>query len=151
MSGSCSGRRVTSTRSSPTSKDRSRVFTTMLELTHGYAVVRLTGNEARAVLSKLCPVDLSARAAPNGAALRTSLAGMVVGVVRDDVDDELSFLVYCERSSGQYLFDVLMEAGASSPWTWTVTRKWRFDVPAGQWEARGVTPGMTGNGRMKGV
>ena len=37
---------------------------------------------------------------------------MIVGVVRDDVDDEASFLFYCERSSGQYLYDVLMEAGA---------------------------------------
>ena len=36
---------------------------------------------------------------------------MVVGVVRDDVDEEASFLVYCERSSGQYLFDVLVDAG----------------------------------------
>ena len=34
-------------------------FSTMLEMTHGYAVVRLTGNEVGAVLSKLSPVDLS--------------------------------------------------------------------------------------------
>ena len=69
MSGSCSVRRVTSTRYSPTSKRlQSASFTTMLEVTHGYAVVRLTGNEVGAVLSKLCPVDLSARAAPNGTA-----------------------------------------------------------------------------------
>jgi heterotetrameric sarcosine oxidase gamma subunit len=87
------------------------IFTTMLGVTHGYAVVRLTGNEATAALSKLCPVDLSGRAAPNGTSVRSSVAGMVVGVVRDDVDDEASFLVYCERSSGQYLYDVLIDAG----------------------------------------
>ena len=87
-------------------------FATMLEMTHGYAVVRLTGEEAGVVVSKLCPVNLSERAAPNGTVVRTLFAGMIVGVVRDDVDDEASFLFYCERSSGQYLYDVLMEAGA---------------------------------------
>jgi heterotetrameric sarcosine oxidase gamma subunit len=87
-------------------------FTTVLEMTHGYAVVRLTGEEAGVVVSKLCPVDMSARAAPNGTVVRTLLAGIMVGVVRDDADDEASFLFYCERSSGQYLFDVVMDAGA---------------------------------------
>ena len=37
---------------------------------------------------------------------------MIVGVVRDDADEEASFLFYCERSSGQYLFDVFGDAGA---------------------------------------
>jgi heterotetrameric sarcosine oxidase gamma subunit len=86
-------------------------FTTVIDLTHGYALGRLTGENARAALSKLCPVDLSARNAPNGAAFRTLLAGLVVCLVRDDVDGALSYLCYCERSSGQYLFDVIMDAG----------------------------------------
>ena len=34
-------------------------FTTVLEMTHGYAVVRLTGEEAGVVVSKLCPVNLA--------------------------------------------------------------------------------------------
>ena len=87
-------------------------FTTLTDLTHGYAVMRLTGRAARTVLSKLCAVDLSGRSAPNGNAVRTSLAGIVAGIVRDDLEEELSFLCYCERSSGQYLFDVLLDAGA---------------------------------------
>ncbi len=87
-------------------------FTTVIDLTHAYALVRLTGDQARSVLSKLCPVDLSARTAPNGTALRTAVAGLAVGVVRDDTGDQTSFLCYCERSSGQYLFDVLLDAGA---------------------------------------
>jgi heterotetrameric sarcosine oxidase gamma subunit len=87
-------------------------FTTVIDLTHAYALVRLTGDQARSVLSKLCPVDLSARTAPNGTALRTAVAGLALGVVRDDTGDQTSFLCYCERSSGQYLFDVLLDAGA---------------------------------------
>jgi sarcosine oxidase gamma subunit len=73
--------------------------------------MRLIGPESRGALSKLCPVDISARSAPNGNCFRTSLAGLVVGVVRDDVDDQLSYLCYCERSSGQYLFDIILDAG----------------------------------------
>ena len=86
-------------------------FTTVTDVTHGYALMRLTGAEARDLLSKLCPVDLSARTAPSGNCFRTSLAGLAVGVVRDDVNDQLSYLCYCERSSGQYLFDVILDAG----------------------------------------
>lgn len=86
-------------------------FTTVTDLTHGYALLRLTGEHARAVLSKLCPVDLSARNAPNGTVFRTLFAGLVACVVRDDVNGALSYLCYCERSSGQYLFDVVMDAG----------------------------------------
>jgi heterotetrameric sarcosine oxidase gamma subunit len=86
-------------------------FATAIDLTHGYALVRLTGNEASAVLSKLCPIDLSARTTPDGTSFRTGLAGLVVTILRDDVDGEPSYLCYCERSSGQYLFDTLMDAG----------------------------------------
>jgi heterotetrameric sarcosine oxidase gamma subunit len=87
------------------------LFTTLTDLTHGFAVMRLTGANARTVLSQLCPVDLSPRTAPNGYCFRTLMAGLVVGVVRDDVIGQLSYLCYCERSSGQYLFDAILDAG----------------------------------------
>jgi hypothetical protein len=32
-------------------------------------------------------------------------------VVRDDSDGEISYLLHCDWSSGQYLFDVLIDAG----------------------------------------
>jgi len=32
-------------------------------------------------------------------------------VVRDDVDGVRSYLLHCERSSGQYFFDALLDAG----------------------------------------
>lgn len=84
----------------------------VVELTHGRALVRLTGDDAvTGVLCKLCAVNLSDRAAPDGTALRTSVASLVTDVVRDDRDGERSFLLHCERSSGQYLFDALLDAG----------------------------------------
>ncbi len=87
-------------------------LTTAVDLTHGLALVRVSGTGSRPALSKLCPIDLSGRRTPDGAAFRTALAGLVVGVVRDDRAGEPSYLGYCERSSGQYLWDALMDAGA---------------------------------------
>lgn len=87
-------------------------FTSVVDVTHGRAFVRLTGARAADALAKVCAVNLADRVTPNGAAFRSSLAGVTSDVVRDDVDGERSYLLSCERSSGQYLFDSLLDAGA---------------------------------------
>jgi heterotetrameric sarcosine oxidase gamma subunit len=83
----------------------------LVEVTHGRAMVRLTGEAAAATLAKLTPVDLTDRCTPHAAALRCAVAGLVTDVVRDDRSGRPSYLLHCERSSGQYLFDVLADAG----------------------------------------
>ena len=40
------------------------------------------------------------------------MAGVATDVVRDDVAGTRSYLLHCERSSGQYLFDSLLDSGA---------------------------------------
>ena len=60
----------------------------------------------------MCAIDLADDMAPNGAALRTSVAKLVTDLVRDDADGEPGYLLHCERSSGQYLVDVLLASGA---------------------------------------
>jgi heterotetrameric sarcosine oxidase gamma subunit len=87
-------------------------FVSVVELTHGRALMRLSGADAvTGVLAKVCAVNLSDKATPDGTALRTSVAAVVTDLVRDDVDSERSYLLHCERSSGQYLFDALLDAG----------------------------------------
>jgi sarcosine oxidase, subunit alpha len=83
-----------------------------VDLTHGRALLRLTGARAAAVLAAECAIDLADDATPNGAALRTSVAGVVTDIIRDDRDSVRSYLLGCERSSSQYLFDALLDAGA---------------------------------------
>ena len=61
--------------------------------------------------AKRCAIDFSEAVTPNGAAFRSSVAKLVTDVVRDDRDEEISYLLHCERSSGQYLFDALIDAG----------------------------------------
>jgi heterotetrameric sarcosine oxidase gamma subunit len=94
---------------------------TVIDFTHSRALVRLSGPESPLLLAKVCAIDLADAVTPNGSALRTSVAKLVTDVVRDDLDglDDLqgqrtvrSYLLHCERSSGQYLFDALADAGA---------------------------------------
>jgi heterotetrameric sarcosine oxidase gamma subunit len=84
----------------------------VVDVTHGRALMRLTGADAHQVLAKLCAIDL-ASATSDGTALRSSVAGVVTDVIRDDVRStkERSYLLHCERSSGQYLFDAMLDAG----------------------------------------
>ena len=75
--------------------------------------MRLSGAYAVGLMSKICAVDLSDAVTPNNSALRTSVAKLVTDVVRDDLaDGTRSYLMHCERSSGQHLFDCLLDAGA---------------------------------------
>ncbi len=83
----------------------------VFDATHGRALMRITGARAADMLAKVCGVDLSEEVTPDGAAFRGSVAKLATDVVRDDRDGVLSYLLHCERSSGQYLFDALIDAG----------------------------------------
>lgn len=87
-------------------------FVSTVDVTHGRAMIRLTGDASSALLAKVCAIDLRDTATPDGTAFRSSVAKVVVDVVRDDVDGVRSYLLHVERSTGQYLFDALLDAGA---------------------------------------
>jgi heterotetrameric sarcosine oxidase gamma subunit len=86
-------------------------FVSVFDATHGLALVRITGARAPDLLAKVCAIDFSEAVTPNGAAFRSFVAKLVTDVIRDDLDGERSYLLHCERSSGQYLFDALIDAG----------------------------------------
>jgi heterotetrameric sarcosine oxidase gamma subunit len=86
-------------------------FVSVIDLTHGRALVRVTGEQAPDLLALLCPVDLDGDMTPDGAAFRSSLAGVATDFVRDDRAGTRSYLMHCERSSGRYLFGSLVSAG----------------------------------------
>lgn len=85
---------------------------TVVDLTHGRALLRLRGPATLTVLSRLTSFDLDDRFVPDGAAWRTSVAGVVTDLVRDDAGGSPSYLLHCERSSGRYLVDTVLAAGA---------------------------------------
>lgn len=84
---------------------------TVLDITHGRTLIRLTGARADAVLAKVCGLDFRDRAMPDGSATGTSVARVATDIIRDDVAGVRSYLMHCERSSGQHLFDSLLDAG----------------------------------------
>ncbi len=83
----------------------------IVDVTHGRALMRLTGARMADLLAKVCAIDFSEEVTPDGAAFRSSVARLVTDVVRDDENGVRSYLLHCERSSGQYLFDALLDAG----------------------------------------
>jgi heterotetrameric sarcosine oxidase gamma subunit len=88
-------------------------FVSVTDLTHGRALVRVTGPDAADLLARLCGTDLEDDMAPDGAALRSAVAGVATDIIRDDRAAVPSYLLHCERSSGQYLFGALVSAGES--------------------------------------
>ena len=90
-----------------------RDFVSIVDLTHGRALMRISGRDAAELLARLCGADLHDDMAPDGAALRSAVAGVATDIIRDDQAEVPSYLLHCERSSGQYLFDALTSAGES--------------------------------------
>jgi heterotetrameric sarcosine oxidase gamma subunit len=95
---------------------------TIVDLTHARALVRIVGADSAKVMSKLCAIDFGDKATPDNTALRTLMAGLVVEIIRSDLancpggatgSDAASrcYLVLCERSAAQYLFNTLLDAG----------------------------------------
>jgi heterotetrameric sarcosine oxidase gamma subunit len=95
----------------------SEEFVSVVDLTHGRALMRITGPDAAELMARLCGADLHDDMAPDGAALRAPVAGVATDIIRDDtmIDGAgvPSYLLHCERSSGQYLFGALVSAGES--------------------------------------
>jgi heterotetrameric sarcosine oxidase gamma subunit len=100
-----------------------QALTTVVDVTHGRALVRLRGPRVRELLARVTAFDLDDRYVPDGAAWRTLVAAVVTDMVRDDVAGHPSYLLHCERSSGRYLADTLLACGAG----------FRAVLTAGRW------------------
>ena len=82
----------------------------VIDHTHSRALFRLTGDEAASVLEKLCSLDWNDHMTPDGAAVSASVAKVTSDIVRNDLDGARSYLISCDRSYGQYLFDAILDA-----------------------------------------
>jgi heterotetrameric sarcosine oxidase gamma subunit len=105
------------------STDGGPELVTIVDVTHARALIRIVGANSAKLMSKLCSIDFGDRVTPDNTALRTSMAGLVVEIVRSDLANRPDsgaaaettsrcYLILCERSAGQYLFDILMDAGS---------------------------------------
>ena len=89
-------------------------FVTAMDWTHGRALFRVTGYSAPRMLEKVCSLDWSDPMTPDGAVASASVAKVTCDIARNDVNGTPSYLVFCDRSFGQYLFDALIDAGDES-------------------------------------
>ena len=97
-------------------------FVTVIDITHGRAMLRISGSNATAALNKICNLDLSDELTPDGAVFSASVGNVGCDLVRDDEGGQMSFLISCERSFGKFLFiamaDACTEFGLSVPHGW---------------------------------
>jgi len=82
----------------------------LIEWTHARAAIRLTGVIATRALEKVCALDWSDAMTPDGAVTSASVAKVTCDVVRNDLAGVPSYVVLCDRSFGQYLYDALADA-----------------------------------------
>ena len=82
----------------------------VIDWTHGRAMFRLTGEPATGALEKVCGLDWSDDMTPDGAVVSGSVAKVSCDIIRSDRGDAPSYLILCDRSFGQYLFDTLIDA-----------------------------------------
>ena len=86
-------------------------FVTVIDLTHGRAMIRMSGRSSVSALAKVCNIDLADDMVPAGAVFSAAVAGVSCDLVREDRDGQRSYLLTCERSFGRYLFVALADAG----------------------------------------
>jgi heterotetrameric sarcosine oxidase gamma subunit len=84
-------------------------FVSVIDVTSGRTLLRLTGESGPALLAKICALDLATDS--DGAARRSSLAKVNAEIVRDDAGGRRSYLLACDRSYGRYLTEVINDAG----------------------------------------
>ena len=99
----------------------------VVDLTHGLALFRLTGAAATKVLEKICSLDWSDAMTPDGAVVSASVAKVTCDIARHDrpdseadggvgsgvgaVDGRRSYLLACDRSFANHLFEATLDAG----------------------------------------
>lgn len=87
-------------------------FTNVIPFTHGRSLFRVTGEPATSMLEKVCGIDWSDNMTPDGAVVSASVALAGCDIIRNDQAGQRSYLLMCDRSFGQYLFDALIDAGS---------------------------------------
>ena len=62
------------------------------------------------MFAKLCGVDLAAARFANGSIAQTSLARLSAILVRDDIAGQITFSVFADSASAEFLWDCLLDA-----------------------------------------
>ena len=80
----------------------------------GWVVLRLEGDDARAVMARLCPLDLRAATFKNGHVARSEVAHMMAVVSGNKSGFELMFMRSFARTAAQHIKDAMESVAAQS-------------------------------------
>lgn len=83
-------------------------FGAIVDVSHRYAAVEISGPAAADVLNSSCLLDLDAKAFPTGTATRTLLAKAEIVLAR--LDDKPTYRIEMARSFAAYVWNLLAEA-----------------------------------------
>lgn len=83
---------------------------TVTDVTHGRAIMLLSGAKAAAALPKVCGLDFHNSAFPDLHAAQTSLAKVRTLILRLDEDSVPAYHLVVERSLGAYVWGVVYDA-----------------------------------------
>ena len=81
-----------------------------VDVSDARAIFAISGEDARDVMAKLCPVDLHPEVFKPGEIRRTRLAQIAAAIWMEDDD---TFRLICFRSVAQYAYDALKVAAAA--------------------------------------
>ncbi len=81
-----------------------------IDITHSRLCLRLSGVRSASALEKVCSLDFDDMMFPDGATGSASVAKVSSDLIRDDINDEPSYLILADRSFGQYLYEAVRDA-----------------------------------------
>ena len=70
-------------------------FVTVIDITHGRAMIRISGPCSVSTLAKVCNIDFADDMVPDGAVFSASVAGVSCDLVRNDQAEDRSYLLTC--------------------------------------------------------
>lgn len=86
-------------------------FAQATDLTHGKAMLKLSGPAAAEALSKICGLDFHNTVFPNLRVKQTSAAKIKTLIARCDEEGRPTYFLHVNRPYGQYFWDIVWDAG----------------------------------------
>ena len=86
-------------------------FAQATDLTHGKAMLKLSGPAAAEALSKICGLDFHDSVFPNMRVKQTSAAKIKTLIARCDEEGRSTYFLHVDRPFGQYFWDIVWDAG----------------------------------------
>ncbi len=90
--------------------DQAGKWMTVTDMTHGFSVLAVGGEQSRRWLGKLTALDLRGRTFPDSRVAQTALANVHATVIRNDIAGSETFVVLVGRSMGAFVWQALVEA-----------------------------------------